>query len=452
MNSLLGKIQACVQKGEWPALVHLVESDSGTRVHNVTTQLLEHLDIKEFSAAWCVLLAKYNTGGHKAYHEKFLTQVETFFARMDVEQVRGACVEKVGPVSHKYAEVCRAVGTPGRGIRHLLGGIEKLRLGPDCLTPLHADYVCLCLLRKQYVLVKDLLSVTIFDVGVECGTVPCDMLLYYYYGGMAWIGLKDFERALSFLETCICAPAAAPSAVAVEAYKKYILVCLIARGKMLPWPKHCPRAVVKFLRQRVLECKPYFMLAKAFTTAGGGAAGDEGGAQGNSTATTLRGAEAAGEVYKIVYAKHKELFQSHKNWGLAKQAVAASTRQMISRLTFTYDTLSFADIASSVGLSGPEEVESVMRDMISNREVFATLHDREKMAHFTDSPSADFGASVSEQLAALKELTLRIKQQNEALKDASNSDDRAMARNIMGKGEKRRKQNLVNAVLGVFKE
>ena len=46
------------------------------------------------------------------------------------------------------------------------------------------------------------------------------------------------------------------------------------------------------------------------------------------------------------------------NAGLVKLALAARTKRAVQRLTQTYLTLSLADIAAQVGLSGPDEAEA----------------------------------------------------------------------------------------------
>lgn len=57
-------------------------------------------------------------------------------------------------------------------------------------------------------------------------------LLYYYYGGMIYTAIKNYERALYFFEVCISTPAMAMSYIMLEAYKKFILVSLILHGKV----------------------------------------------------------------------------------------------------------------------------------------------------------------------------------------------------------------------------
>lgn len=55
-------------------------------------------------------------------------------------------------------------------------------------------------------------------------------LLYYYYGGMIYTAVKNYERALYFFEVAITTPAVAMSHIMLESYKKYILVSLILHG------------------------------------------------------------------------------------------------------------------------------------------------------------------------------------------------------------------------------
>lgn len=57
-------------------------------------------------------------------------------------------------------------------------------------------------------------------------------LLYYYYGGMIYTAVKNFERALYFYEIVITTPAMTVSHIMLEAYKKYILVSLLINGKV----------------------------------------------------------------------------------------------------------------------------------------------------------------------------------------------------------------------------
>ena len=58
-----------------------------------------------------------------------------------------------------------------------------------------------------------------------------DYLMYFLYGGMIYLGLKDWTRALLFLEVVIMAPTGnVASMIQVEAYKKWVLVGLLLKG------------------------------------------------------------------------------------------------------------------------------------------------------------------------------------------------------------------------------
>lgn len=71
-------------------------------------------------------------------------------------------------------------------------------------------------------------------------------LLYYYYGGMIYAALKNWERALYFLEIALTTPSMAISMIMVEAYKKYVLISLIVNGKPPQLPKYTSNIVNRF--------------------------------------------------------------------------------------------------------------------------------------------------------------------------------------------------------------
>lgn len=64
-----------------------------------------------------------------------------------------------------------------------------------------------------------------------------DHMQYFLYGGMIYMALKDWERALFFLEVVMATPgissrdgSGGASKIQVEAYKKWILAGLIHQG------------------------------------------------------------------------------------------------------------------------------------------------------------------------------------------------------------------------------
>ena len=63
-----------------------------------------------------------------------------------------------------------------------------------------------------------------------------------------YAALKKFPRALYFFEVCLTTPSMGISAIQVEAYKKYILVSLLVRGKLIPLPKYTSHVIERYIR------------------------------------------------------------------------------------------------------------------------------------------------------------------------------------------------------------
>jgi COP9 signalosome complex subunit 3 len=172
------------------------------------------------------------------------------------------------------------LNTPIRGIAPLRAAIRKIRTSPEQLTPVHADCLLLCLLAKQYKAGLSVLEDDIFEVDQ-----PKDLFLYCYYGSgsivlsglwpwsprrlclLLWLLVQRddlywdeeiswgfgassqceamaypsflfldvllvFDAYWVFFFQAITAPMSQLNAIAVEAYKKYILVSLIQNGQV----------------------------------------------------------------------------------------------------------------------------------------------------------------------------------------------------------------------------
>jgi COP9 signalosome complex subunit 3 len=74
-----------------------------------------------------------------------------------------------------------------------------------------------------------------------------DYLRYFLYGGMVYMTLKKWRRALHFLGVVISMPVAGSvSLIMVEAYKKWVLVGLLERGKVSLIQPGNPNCVAPF--------------------------------------------------------------------------------------------------------------------------------------------------------------------------------------------------------------
>lgn len=158
---------------------------------------------------------------------------------------------------------CRADSVqPLAAIFPISSAILRLDPSSSCFTSSHLIFVRLCLEAREFypalpVLDKDIYH---FPLSSDKGGIHInprfwcshhephatfitnasglsekldhrDHLQYFLFGAMIYIGLKDWERALLFLEVVIISPATiTTSMIQVEAYKKWVLVSLLLNG------------------------------------------------------------------------------------------------------------------------------------------------------------------------------------------------------------------------------
>jgi COP9 signalosome complex subunit 3 len=222
----------------------------------------------------------------------------------------------------------------------------------------------------------------IFDVNPQLTFVtPRTYMLYYYYGGMIWIGLKKWQKAHEFLTAATTIPSIALSAILVEAYKKYILVSLLLTGKAVSVPKQCSTIVQRQIHRLVTE---YEDLAEACARK-----------DGSLSKTVLRN--------HATYVKDKAL-------GLVQQLQEKYVCQCIQRLTSTYLTLSLMDIASAVGLANAQDAERSLLKMIREKQISAVISQKDGMVSFNDrvTSTTELVCEMEEQLASTECVVRRL--------------------------------------------
>ncbi|KAL3526160.1 hypothetical protein ACH5RR_014532 [Cinchona calisaya] len=261
----------------------------------------------------------------------------------------------------KFISVCKRfkdqvllVEAPIRGVAPMLTAVRKLQTSSEQLTALHSDFLLLCLLAKCYKTGLSVLEDYIYEVDQ-----PRDFFLYCYYGGMICIGQKQFHKALELLHNVVTAPMSAVNAIAVEAYKKYILVSLIHFGQFsTSFPKYTSSVAQRNLKN---FSQPYLDLANSYSTG------------------------KISELESCVQT-NKEKFETDYNLGLVKQVVSSMYKRNIQRLTQTYLTLSLQDIANTVQLKSSKEAEMHVLQMIQDGEIYATINQKDGMVRFFEDP------------------------------------------------------------------
>lgn len=242
---------------------------------------------------------------------------------------------------------------PKQAIIPLCTAIQKIRPSPEHLTSLHPEFLLTCLLAKCYKAGLRILEDGIFEIDQ-----PRDFLLYCYYGGMVYIGLKHFSKALEFFHHAITAPMTSLTAITVEAYKKYVLVSLIHTGQVPSFPKYTPVVVQRNLKSCT---QPYIELANNYSS-------------------------GKISVLENFVNTHMEKFKNDSNLGLVKQVLSSLYKRNIQRITQTYLTLSLQDIANTVQLETVKQAEMHVLQMIQDGEIFATINQKDGMVSFQEDP------------------------------------------------------------------
>ncbi|PAN33394.1 hypothetical protein PAHAL_6G017500 [Panicum hallii] len=359
LEALVAHIQGLSGSPEEVAHLHslLKQADGDSlRAHAAAlVPFLAHLSPGAHSLGYLYLLEACATSGANLRDfggGDFLVTMADFLTACSSDQIRLA--------PDKFLNVCKVlkdqvmqINRPIRGIAPLRAAVRKIQASPEQLTPVHADYLLLCLLAKQYKAGLSVLEDDIFEVDQ-----PKDLFLYCYYGGMIYIGLKKFPKALELLHNAVTAPMSSLNAIAVEAYKKYILVSLIQNGQVPSFPKYTSATAQRNLRN---HAQIYVDLCTSY---------------GNGRYSDL----------EIFIESNAAVFQSDNNLGLVKQVLSSMYKRNIQRLTQTYLTLSLEDIARSVQLETPRDAEMHVLRMIEDGEIHATINQKDGMVSFHEDP------------------------------------------------------------------
>ncbi|KAL8132517.1 COP9 signalosome complex subunit 3-like [Apium graveolens] len=360
----------------------LIRSES-TRLFSALPQL----DPSIHSLGYLFILDAYTSDPNtKERANEVVPVIARFLRTCSANQIRLA-PEKFVAISKRLKELVMLLQSPIRGVAPLLNAIRKLQSSAEHFTVLHPEFLLLCLSAKCY---KSGLSILEDDI-YEVDNLK-DLLLYGYYGGMICIGMKRFRNAFDLLHNVITAPMNNLSAIAIEAYKKYILVSLIHLGQLMPdFPRYTSFVARKNLKS---FAQPYLALALAY---------------GNGELT---------ELEKCVH-KYHESFEKDNNFGLVKQVISSTYKRNIQRLTKTYLTLSLQDIASRVHLHSAKEAEMRVLQMIQDGEIFATINQKHGMVTFLEDPeqykSCEMIERIDSSIQRIMLMSKKLTATNEAL-------------------------------------
>uniref|UniRef100_A0A805PS61 COP9 signalosome complex subunit 3 n=1 Tax=Macaca fascicularis TaxID=9541 RepID=A0A805PS61_MACFA len=337
LEQFVNSVRQLSAQGQMTQLCELINKSGELLAKNLShlDTVLGALDVQEHSlGVLAVLFVKFSMPSVPDF-ETLFSQVQLFISTCNGEHIRYATDTFAG-LCHQLTNALVERKQPLRGIGILKQAIDKMQMNTNQLTSIHADLCQLCLLAKCFKPALPYLDVDMMDICKENGAYDAKhFLCYYYYGGMIYTGLKNFERALYFYEQAITTPAMAVSHIMLESYKKYILVSLILLGKVQQLPKYTSQIVGRFIKPL---SNAYHELAQVYST------------------------NNPSELRNLVN-KHSETFTRDNNMGLVKQCLSSLYKKNIQRLTKTFLTLSLQDMASRVQLSGPQEAEKYVLHM-----------------------------------------------------------------------------------------
>ncbi|XVF57848.1 hypothetical protein PTKIN_Ptkin07bG0015500 [Pterospermum kingtungense] len=357
VEGLVTQIQGLSSTASDVSSLHNLLKQADDSLHAESTRLLpflDQLDPSKHSLGYLYFLEACTAGPvTKEQASSFVLIIARFISSCVSDQIRLAS-DKFIFVCKRFKDQVLLLEEPLRGVAPMLSAIRKLQSSTEHLTTLHQEFLLLCLLARCYKTGFSILEEDIFEVDQ-----PRDLFLYCYYGGMICIGQKSFRKALELLHNVVTAPMSTINAIAVEAYKKYILVSLIHHGQFsTSLPKYASSVAQRNLKNL---CQPYTELANSY---------------GNGKIVEL-------ETYVQA---NKEKFESDNNLGLVKQVVSSMYKRNIQRLTQTYLTLSLQDIANTVQLNCPKEAEMHVLQMIQDGEIYATINQKDGMVRFLEDP------------------------------------------------------------------
>lgn len=299
--------------------------------------------------------------------KNFIQVAQEVIVRGSIKQIR-LDPKRFSLICKKFVEACKDTNQPMRAVKPLRAAISKIA-PPDHLTPQHAQFARACISSKCYKAALPILNKFVYLVDPKIsGLKSEDTRLYYYYGGICYVALKQWDKAIQFFETVVSAPAMMTSAIMVEAYKKLVLVSLIHKGAVGSLPKHTNQSVSRIIKQ---ICAPYEELCTAFST------------------SSLEDLNKAIE-------NNCEPFVKDNNLGLVGQVRSALIDQNIKKLTATYVTITLPGLLENSGIEQVGDAQLRIMKMVETRGFSAKIDQVNGYVTFT-STSDDYNTDSTAQ-------------------------------------------------------
>jgi len=108
--------------------------------------------------------------------------------------------------------------------------------------------------NKMYSLALDIYKTPITVLSPNSGLTALDVMSFNYYYGYVCTALKKYNEAIKAFRKVLIHPSNAIHRCSVNAYKKYIIVSLLA-GKLAEFPKKCNETIKMVLSKAAEDYK-----------------------------------------------------------------------------------------------------------------------------------------------------------------------------------------------------
>lgn len=298
--------------------------------------------------------------------QEFITDASTDDIRTAPKQFTHLC--------HQLTESLIKTKRSVAGINLMINAVVKFQDHKSQLTQIHSDLLLLCLDAKCLNPALKFLDIDYTEIkkSEDRDDDVRQVLLFYYYGGLIYTAVKEFEKASFFFEVVLTMPANVVNPIMQETYKKQIIISLLTSGKIPEnlLPRYTSPCV---FRQRKAVGHQYLKLAHEYPSL---------------NFEKLRKLVNSGASF----------FERDENMGLIKQCLTQVHKRNIQRLTKTFLTLALKDVADHVGLASENEAEQYILSMIDDGEIFATINQKDGMVVFQDNPEEYNSVAVFQKL------------------------------------------------------
>ncbi|KAI7691172.1 hypothetical protein SSS_09613 [Sarcoptes scabiei] len=216
IDKLLIIIRSHSIQGQLEELLNFINNENVFKNTLLIDEIIQNLDIHDNSVAILYLLNRlpYNSGTKQS-----IIRMIEFISDCNASQIKRVS-NHFTLLCHRLTDYLIKEDQPSKGLLPLSIAVTKIQESSTQLTSIHSDICKLALLSKCFQPVLNFLNVDITDISRENDRYDVKYFLtYYYYGGMIYSILEQYERAFLFFQNAISITGTAISQISIESIK-----------------------------------------------------------------------------------------------------------------------------------------------------------------------------------------------------------------------------------------